>query len=409
MQTLETFYQAGDTRLNVGTFIFSIFGIPTGLLALMLIQEKMSTTLKQILSIPLLTIVFFTPILFTCGNGVFDLVQTVACYNLFLRLFEFYWISPLLYGKSAYATRDYLYTEFWAALCKFPKPNKKKDDDTKPKVYVKDKKWYHIVSYMAYHAVICDIFGSWWSTFTGPDVIMMRQDRPLLFFVFLFFIVFMLNSAFNMFGYALHLAHCIYYDGGSYSGEQWRSLMKNPIMSTSLEELWSFRWHQLLHTSWVAFGFRPARYITQRLLAKRVKNPLPIALFVGTLAVFAVSGSMHEYIIYANVGSTIYFRSFIGQQLFFFFIHGVGMTLERFTAKFAKKFVPPTLLNSFLVKEILQRVWVISYAFLTFPFFIDGFAYWGLWADNPFVFTRPLVFEFFRSIPYGHALCGSLL
>ncbi|KAI9497336.1 hypothetical protein BDB00DRAFT_784692 [Zychaea mexicana] len=371
----------------------------------------MPTTAKQLLSIPLLTIVFLTPFLLTCANGVFDLIVSVACYNLFLRLFEFYWISPLLYGKPAYAHPDYLYTEFWSSLCKFPKPSKhkKKDDDAKPKVYVKDKKWYHIVMYLAYHAALCDVIGSWFTTFTGNDVITMREDRPLLFFAFLFIIVFVLNSAFNIFGYSLQLFHCLYYDRGSYSNDQWRSLMINPIISTSLEELWSVRWHQLLHTSWVAFGFRPARYITQRALAKTVKNPLPFALLAGTLAVFAVSGSMHEYMVYANVGWSVYSRFFVGNQLFFFFIHGVGMTFERIVARFSKKLLPPALLESFLVKQIVQRAWVIGYAFLTFPFFLDGFAYWALWHDNPFVFTRPYVLEFFRSIPFGKDVCGSLL
>ena len=64
----------------------------------------------------------------------------MACFNLFLRLFEFYWISPVLYGKPAYAPLEYLYTEFWRALCKFPrKPRKKDDDELPPKVYVKNK------------------------------------------------------------------------------------------------------------------------------------------------------------------------------------------------------------------------------------------------------------------------------
>ena len=71
---------------------------------------------------------------------VLDVAIVPACYCLFLRLFEFYWISPLLYGKQVYATRDYLYHEFWACIYKFPKPGKKKkDDDVKPKEYVKDK------------------------------------------------------------------------------------------------------------------------------------------------------------------------------------------------------------------------------------------------------------------------------
>ena len=67
-----------------------------------------------------------------------DLNVAGVCFNGFLRFFEFLWIGPILYGKEAYSTSDYLYKEFWSALCKFPKPSKKNDDE-KPKEYVKDK------------------------------------------------------------------------------------------------------------------------------------------------------------------------------------------------------------------------------------------------------------------------------
>ena len=187
--------------------------------------------------------------------------------------------------------------------------------------------------------------------------------------------------------------------------------MINPFMSTSLEDLWNVRWHQLFHTSWVAFGFRPARYITQRALAKTVKNTLPISLLAGSLAVFFVSGLTHEYMVYTTVGWSVYRRLFIGQQLFFFFIHGVGMVLERFVKKLSKSYLPPSVRESFFVRHIVSHLWVISFAFLTFPFFMDGFSYTQLWFDNPLAFSRPYVFEFFRSVVpgVGKAICGSLL
>ncbi|KAI8140045.1 hypothetical protein BJV82DRAFT_624910 [Fennellomyces sp. T-0311] len=407
---LDTLLQGGTARIILPFPIqYLLFIIPTALLAYIISREKMSTVAKQVLSIPLLTMVFITPIAIGTGNGVMDLVAGVACYNLFLRLFEFYWISPLLYGKPAYAPTSYLYTEFWACLCKFPKPNKKKDDDAKPKEYVKDKKAYHILMYLAYHAAVCDVLGSWFNTFSGNDVIVMRQDRPGLFFTFLFLIVILLNSAFNIFGYGLHLFHCLVFDHGSYSSEQWRSLMINPIISNSLEELWSTRWHQLLHTSWVAFAFRPVRYIIQRLTAKTNMNPGPIILVASSLAVFFVSGMMHEYLVYANIGWSIYSRFFVGQQVAFFFIHGIGMMVEKNVAKVCRSVLPAQLLDSFFVKHILQRVWVITYAYLTFPYFMDGFGYWGLWHDNPFTFSRGPVEQLLRAIPNGQAYCGSLL
>ena len=187
--------------------------------------------------------------------------------------------------------------------------------------------------------------------------------------------------------------------------------MINPVMSSSLEELWNFRWHQLFHTSWVAFGFRPARYIAQRALTKKVKNTLPISLLAGTLAVFFLSGLTHEYMIYVTVGWSVYRRLFIGQQLFFFFAHGAGVTLERFVKKLSKSYLPPFVRESFFVRHIASRLWVFSFAFLTFPFFMDGFSYNQIWLDNPLTFSRPYVFEFFRSVApgLGKAICGNLL
>ena len=71
---------------------------------------------------------------------------------------------------------------------------------------------------LAYHAFICDVFGSWFATFSGADVLTMHRDRRALYFLFNVVLVFTLNSAFNAVGCGLHLFHCIYYDlGGPYS------------------------------------------------------------------------------------------------------------------------------------------------------------------------------------------------
>ncbi|KAI9252899.1 hypothetical protein BDA99DRAFT_520348 [Phascolomyces articulosus] len=417
MNSLSNLFQAGDSRILPGPLlVFAIFCIPTALLVQTISNEKLSTGIKQILSIPLLTIVFMTPIVFSCGNGVFDLAVSIACFNLFLRLFELYWISPLLYGKPAYAPLSYLYTEFWAPLCKFPKSPKKKgdtDQKLKPKIYIKNKKWYHIVGNMVYHALIWDVFGSWWSTFTPKEFLAMPTERPIFFFGFLIFLGFIMNTMFNMIGYPMHLFHCLYYDHGSYSDEQWRPAMKNPLFfSSSLEEFWSDRWHQFLHTSCVAFGFRPARYITRQVFDKmNIKTTIPITMLIGVFAVFFMSGLMHEYIVYSSIGWSPYSRLFIGHQLFFFSMHGVAVIFERILSATISKTncISPAIRESFFVKQVLQRVWGITFMYIILCYFTSGFAYTGLWHDSPFMFSRPYVFEFFRSIPYGKAICGSLL
>lgn len=392
--------QAGDARIGVPFWAIPIlYSAPIALMALVVSSNVLSTPAKQCLSIPLLASEILVPIAFTANNAVIDLTCSVVGYNAFIRFFDFFWISPILYGKPAYADMDYLHTELWSSMRKFPK---KKEE--KPKEYVKDKKFYHILIRLFYHAAICDIFGAWYATFSGRDAMALSAERPVLFFFFLCIAVFVLNSAFNAIGCGLQLFYCIYYEGGSYSSEQWRPLMMDPIISTSLDELWSVRWHQLLRTSWVAFGFRPMRFITQRALAKTVKNPLPIALMMGAIAVFAVSGLMHEYIIYCNVGWTVYRQFFAGQQFFFFFIHGIGMASERILKQVTRGMKFPRILA-----RIVSHAWVFAWAYYTFPYFLDGFAYWHIWKDNPFEFVQPYVIDFLRAIPQARALCGSLL
>ncbi|KAI8140046.1 hypothetical protein BJV82DRAFT_672142 [Fennellomyces sp. T-0311] len=408
MDILDSLLQAGEARILLSMpLIVVAVAVPIIFLALLTITKKLSTPVKQVLSTPLLTFEFLIPFIFHCGNGLIDLNVAGVCYNVFLRFFELFWIGPVLYGKEAYSPSSYLYTEFWSALCKFPKPNKKNDDE-KPKEYVKDKKWYHIIMYLLFHMVICDVVGSYLSTFNGLDVMKMRRENRALFFVFQYMFVIVFNSAFNISGYTLQLLHCLVYDRGSYSSEQWRSCMMNPLMSKSLEELWSVRWHQLMHTSWVAFAFRPSRYITQRLLAKTVKNPLPIALLVGSLSVFFVSGMMHEYIIYANLGWSVYSRLFIGQQVFYFYIHGVGLTVEKIISAISKRVLPPKIRESWFVTQVVQRLWITAFSAITFPYFMDGFGYWALWNDNPFTFSTPYVKQLIQLIPNGPNYCGSL-
>ncbi|KAI8140048.1 hypothetical protein BJV82DRAFT_624919 [Fennellomyces sp. T-0311] len=327
-----------------------------------------------------------------------------------MRLSELFWITPIIYGKPAYASRDYLYTELWSCMCRFPKHNKKKDDDAKPKEYVKNKKAYHLIMYLAYHLLVVDVIGSWFVTFTGNEVITLRQDRPLVFLQALVLAILALNSGFNIVGYSMQLFHCLYYDGGSYSDEKWHPLIQNPILSSSLQELWSLRWHQLFHTTWVAFGFRPTRYIMQRVMAKSpVKNPMPIIFIAASLAVFFFSGMTHEYMVYTEVGWSIYSRHFAGQELFFFFIHGLGMMLEQNIIAIGKKVLPESVRNSFFIRHVVGRLWVSVWAYYTFSYFINGFAYSAVWHDNPMKIVRPYVLQFLRSIPNSQAFCGSLL
>ncbi|KAI8377444.1 uncharacterized protein BYT42DRAFT_614131 [Radiomyces spectabilis] len=372
---------------------------------------SLSTRAKQCLSIPLLMANLLIPVYFSAGNMPLDLVAAVGCYNFFLRFADLFWIGPLLQGKEAYATLDSLHQDFWSCMRKFPKVNKAdklaKDKQVDPP-FVKDKKFYHLLPPLLYHMAICDVFGAWFSTFTSQDMMILNEQRPVFFFFFFVVAVFTLNSVFNAIGYTMHLFYCLYYEQGSYSSAQWRLLMEYPMLATSLDELWSYRWHQLLRSTWLAFAFRPTRLVVQRLLKNRVKNPTLYALTAGSLAVFTVSGGMHEYALFCNIRWPVFYHAFLGQQQFFFVIHGVGLLLEKVCSHALQSLISTAVHDSSFTTTI-RRIWVIAFSFYTFPYFLQGFAYWGIYFDNPYRALTPYVQQMLRNTPALHSYCGSLL
>ncbi|KAI9306476.1 hypothetical protein BJ944DRAFT_48330 [Cunninghamella echinulata] len=174
--------------------------------------------------------------------------------------------------------------------------------------------------------------------------------------------------------------------------------MEDPILSSSLDQVWSYRWHQLFKSSWLALPFRPVFIVSQRLLAKRTKYYVGISLFMASVAVFAVSGLMHEYMLLCNVGLPVYRRLFIGQQMFFFTIHGCGVIFEKIVKALSQRYLPSHIYNSMAVR-ILQHLWVLAFGIAFFTKFMEGFSYWGVYNDHPFQFSRPYIYAFAKSHP----------
>lgn len=76
MKELLSIFLGGEQRVVVPALLYpAIMTIPASLLALLVIipNDRLSSKVKQILSIPLLTAVFFGPFGFTMGNrGTID-------------------------------------------------------------------------------------------------------------------------------------------------------------------------------------------------------------------------------------------------------------------------------------------------------------------------------------------------
>lgn len=414
MKELLSIFLGGEQRVVVPALLYpAIMTIPASLLALLVIipNDRLSSKVKQILSIPLLTAVFFGPFGFTMGNRVIDLVGACACYNFFLRLFELFWSGPLVQNRPVYATVESLWIDFWSCLRTFPKPAKEDTKELKKgqvQEYKKDKKFYHIIAYLLAHMIIVDISAAYICSFTTNESVEMSSERPVLFFFFFFVVNIVLNSAFNSLGYGLHLFYCLAFEGGSYSSEQWRSLMINPILSSSLDDLWSYRWHSLFKSTWLSFPFRPVRILTVRFLTKKVKNPKPIAFLLASISVFVASALMHEYVVAANLGWPIYNRFFKGEQCIFFVGHGVGVFFENLV----KIIVAPKLSKEFKESALcraLRHLWVVAFGYFTFYYIMNGFLSWGFHYDNPLTFTKPYLYEYVRAHPAVQPYFGSLV
>ncbi|KAI8365836.1 hypothetical protein EDC96DRAFT_508989 [Choanephora cucurbitarum] len=372
------------------TLLTAIAAIPT---------NKMADHTKQILSVPLLLAIFFIPFHFSVGNKVLDLIASLINYNTCLRYSEIFWIRPVVYQKPVYVSLETLWTEFWSCLRIFP------DKDTK-QTYPKDKKFYHILSYLCVHFLVTDILTNWATSFTGQEVMIMRHEKPVTYFVFYIVCIIVLNSAFNTIGYTLQLFYCVCFEGGSYASEQWRPMMRNPILSHSLQDLWSDRWHWLFKSTWLTMPFRPTRIITMRLLTKRVKHPKPIAFVAAFLSVFAASAFMHEYVVATNVGWHTYSTKFKGEQCVFFIGHGLGVLFEQMVCRMIVPKLPKKLQESSWM-SVLGHIWTALFGFFTFHYIAHGFLSWGFQFDNPFQFTKPFVREYVYSHPALLAHFGS--
>lgn len=101
-------------------------------------------------------------------------------------------------------------------------------------------------------------------------------------------------------------------------------LFNSPWSAHSLRDFWGRRWHTFYNDCFYRLGYRPIRWIVQLLFNCKPPRWLP------ALAVFVMSGIMHEYFLYAATGSQLYFGSPLpacGLQFLFFVIQVVAISI----------------------------------------------------------------------------------
>jgi hypothetical protein len=123
----------------------------------------------------------------------------------------------------------------------------------------------------------------------------------------------------------------------------WPPVLDAPFFSTSLNEFWAKRWHQLLRRVFLVFGGLPFAAI-----ASLLTLPLPssarksISQLATVLGAFLASGMYHEF------ASIAMGRAWDGRVVWFFLMHGTLVILERLWRKVSGK----------RVGGIYGRIWV---------------------------------------------------
>ncbi|KAI9483553.1 MAG: membrane bound O-acyl transferase family-domain-containing protein [Benjaminiella poitrasii] len=134
-------------------------------------------------------------------------------------------------------------------------------------------------------------------------------------------------------------------------------LFDKPWLTRSVYDLWSCRWHQIFRPGFHQIAYNPIR----RLFGKKHRI---LGRLIGTIAVFACSGAMHDYIMLSMLGySNWRAPGMLGYQTLFFFLQSLATIVSAMSPK-----LPPWLART------LTWVWVLY----TAPLFVEPYIRIGL-------------------------------
>ncbi|GAA5816667.1 hypothetical protein MFLAVUS_010197 [Mucor flavus] len=134
-------------------------------------------------------------------------------------------------------------------------------------------------------------------------------------------------------------------------------LFNKPWMTRSVYDLWSRRWHQIFRPGFHQVAYAPVR----RLFGKENQT---LGRIAGSIAVFACSGLMHDYIMITMLGYSNYNTpGTFGYQTLFFLLQGVATVVSAASPRLPAWF-----------SRLLTWIWVIY----TAPLFVEPFLRVGL-------------------------------
>ncbi|PWZ01551.1 hypothetical protein BCV70DRAFT_158014, partial [Testicularia cyperi] len=160
---------------------------------------------------------------------------------------------------------------------------------------------------------------------------------------------------------------------------RWHSLpFSAPWRATSVQQLWSERWHQIFRPTFIEVAYIPILRIISPVLGKRVGQA------AGVLASFTLSGLMHDL---GQSAMTPEQGWSLTHTTTFFALQGVACVAERLFEQVSHR----------RVQGWLGWIWAMGFLTWTAPLLIDEWNKRGMLAAHDFTigFTAPLVKIFF--------------
>lgn len=154
-------------------------------------------------------------------------------------------------------------------------------------------------------------------------------------------------------------------------------LFDSPWSAHSLRDFWGRRWHTFYNDCFYRLGYQPIRWTVKLLFNCKPPRWLP------ALAVFVMSGIMHEYFLYAATGSSGYFGSPLpacGIQFLFFVIQVFGIRVG----------------DRFFRRGVLGHLYTLVYMAITSHLFVVPYIITGYIHMDRFSFYR-LAVDVYRS------------
>lgn len=164
-------------------------------------------------------------------------------------------------------------------------------------------------------------------------------------------------------------------------------LFDSPWSAHSLRNFWGKRWHTIYNECFYRLGYRPIRFAVQLVFQSKPPRWLP------ALAVFVMSGLMHEYFLYAATGPSLYFGKPLpacGLQFLFFFIQVITISL-------GDKLFPGQQNHS-----IAGQAYAIFTMSITSHLFVVPYLLTGYMAMERFSFVR-LAVNLYQANPHFYA------